>query len=71
MPQPLSQTVMSPARGAPAPPALASVISIRRAPWLPLVARSALSTSSASAYGNGERPCAPRSRRPARRALNA
>ena len=44
-------------RPVPAAPVVASVTSMQRAPWLRHVARNALSISSASAYGNGERPC--------------
>ena len=53
---PLSQTAMRPALGL-APPEVASVIVICREPVLACVARSALSTSSDSAYGSGARPC--------------
>lgn len=53
---PLSQTEMSPAEGV-EPPEVASVIMIFLEVVLFRVARRALSISSDSAYGRGERPC--------------
>ncbi len=53
---PLSQTDISPAEGV-EPPKVANVITIFLDALLLRVALSALSMSSETAYGRGERPC--------------